>query len=731
MSQRKSLINYPRRGRVGWRRWLPSWQLVLGSITAACAFLFAAVAAAVSLTPIPEPHDLAVAQTTIVYYDDGKTEIGRIGEANRLSVPLDKVAEEMRFAILAAEDRTYYSHGGFDAKGLTRAVWNNLSGGTTQGASTITQQYAKNAYLSTEQSLQRKFKELVLSVKLETQASKDEILVNYLNTIYYGRGAYGIQAASQAYFGKPASKLDLAESAYLASVIRAPSFYMSKKGQEDLEARWEYVLDGMVEQGWISQAEADAQEFPEPAPWRGAENYFAGPNGYLLDSVRRSMLDLGYTESDINLNGYRVTSTINKQAQDAAVASVAAYGPQYNTDGLRLGVASVRPGTGEVVAMYGGKNYLKDQFSDADQSIALAGSTFKPFALAAALENDIGLYSLWDGSSPRTIDGYTLENYGNTSYGTVTLLQATENSINTPYVEVGNTVGNEKVERSAIRAGIPKDTVGLVADPTTVLGTSSPTALDMADAYATFAARGVRATPTTIKEIKTADREVDYVLDVDSRRVFEENIADNVNYTLQRVVQGGTGTTALGLGRPAAGKTGTTDSNMSAWFVGYTPELATAVMMAKTDKAGNAMTLAGTGGLVSVTGGSFPAQVWTGYMRGALAGLPIQSFAQPAVLLTGSGSTGTWSTATPSATPSAIASASASESASDAPTDGSASPRAPSQSPPVPQPPAAGTGGAATPAPVSSSPSAAVRPRTALPPGGSSPPPSGSPAAQP
>ncbi len=644
-------IDYPRSGASGVRRWLPSWKLTLAIVGTVVVVAIAGLGIAVATIEVPKPNDIAVAQTTRIYYDDGKTEIGRIGEANRTSVPIDRISPEMQAAILAAEDRGYYSHGGFDPKGLARATWNNLTGGTTQGASTITQQYAKNAYLTQEQSIARKFKELVLSVKLETRSSKDEILADYLNTIYYGRGAYGIQAASQAYFGKSAAKLDAAESAYLAAIIRAPSFYASKKGQDELRARWDYVVDGMVSTGALTQAQADALVFPTPIPWTGAYNYYKGTNGYLLESAKEAMLEIGYTEDDINLNGYRVTTTINKQAQDSATAAVDQYGPSYNTEGLRIGLASVRPGTGEIVAMYAGKNYLKNQLNDATQATALAGSTFKPFALTAALEDGISLYSTWDGSSPRTIQGYTLQNYGNVSFGTVTLLKATENSINTPYVELGLTVGTDDVKRAAIRAGIPKDTTGLIADPTTVLGTSSPTALDMADAYATFAARGERAEPTMIKQVKTPDKQTDFEFEPETRREFDVDVMDNVNFALQQVVNVGTGTTALGLGRPSAGKTGTTDNNMSAWYVGYTPQLSTAVMMAKSDKNGNMVTLEGTGGMSSVTGGSFPAQIWTAFNRGALEGLPVETFPMPGTWV-GSGSVAPSPTATVSESPS-------------------------------------------------------------------------------
>ena len=664
---KRRFIDYPRAGKSGGRRWLPSWKLVLGTVVSLLAVAFAGLGIAVATIEIPKPNDMAVAQTTRVYYDDGKTEIGRIGEANRTSVTLDRISPQMQAAILAAEDRSFYSHGGFDPKGLMRAMWNNFTGGTTQGASTITQQYAKNAYLTQEQSFERKFKELVLSVKLDTQESKDQILADYLNAIYYGRGAYGIQAASQAYFGKSASKLDHAEAAYLAAIIRAPSFYNTKKGKAELQGRWDYVVDGMVQIGELTPAQAEALEFPTPIAWSGALNYYKGENGYLLEAAKESLLEIGYTEDDINLNGYRVITTFNKQAQDAAIAAVEAYGPQYNTQGLRIGMASVRPGTGEVVAMYGGKNYLRNQLNDATQATALAGSTFKPFALSAALEDGISLYSTWDGNSPRTIEGYTLQNYGNQSFGYVTLLKATEYSINTPYVELGLTIGPEQVKRAAIRAGVPRDTVGLNADPTTVLGTSSPTALDMAHAYSTFAARGERAELQMIKSVKTPDRETDYEMQVDTVQEFDVDVMDNVNYALQQVVNVGTGRTALGLGRPSAGKTGTTDNNMSAWYVGYTPQLATAVMMAKSDANGNMVTLEGTGGLSSVTGGSFPAQMWTAYMTGALEGQPVETFPFPGTWIDG-GETGLLS---PSASASATATAEPSFSPSEEVTGGS------------------------------------------------------------
>lgn len=621
----KRFIDYPRGGRTGFRRWIPSWRLILGSIVSVLLLAVGGFAAAVAFTPVPEPSELARSEKTIVYWNDGKTELGRLGEANRISISFDEMPEDLRNAVLAAEDREFYEHGGFDPSALARAAWNDVRGGGTQGGSTITQQYAKNAYLTHEQTLVRKARELVLSVKLETETSKDEILADYLNTIYMGRGAYGVETASYAYFGKPAKELTLSESIALAAIIRAPSGYDPDTNEDKLRARYAYVLDGMVQKGWITPAEAKKAKFPEFKKQKSLKNSLAGTNGYLLESVRREMLRMGYSEEDLNIGGFRIVTTFNKVDQEAAVASVQDSGIA-GEKGLRIGLTSVEVGTGEVLAMYGGADYLKNQLSNADQAVGLAGSTFKPFALAAAFEDGIDLTSTWDGSSPRNIRGYTLKNEGNVSYGNISLLTAIEKSVNTVFVDLSGRIGHEAVKDAAIRAGLPEGTIGLeTADPTTVLGTASPTTMDMASAYATFANRGERVAPTTIKEISRGG-DVEYQHNPDPTRAFSADTADEVNYALQKVVTSGTGYAASSIGRPAAGKTGTTDNNRSAWFVGYTPQIATAVMLVKQDKNGNATTLYGTGGGGSVHGGDYPARIWASYMDVAMADLDVESF---------------------------------------------------------------------------------------------------------
>jgi membrane peptidoglycan carboxypeptidase len=608
-----------------WLRWTVVIVLLLvGLGIAVFAFLLAR-------TTIPAPNDLVTSEATVVYYSDGTSEIGRLGESTRRSVTLADVPIDVQHAILAAEDRSFYEHGGVSPLGIGRAIWNNISGGSTQGGSTITQQYAKNAFLTQERSFDRKLREALLAIKLETTVSKDQILEDYLNSSYFGRGAYGIEAASIAYFGIPAADLTFEQGAVLASLLKSPSGLAPESRLDDLKGRWQYVVDGMVEQGWITPKQARNAEFPKIKKQK-AKDRLGGQTGFLLTMVEQQMADLGFDEQEIQRGGLRIVTTIDKQAQRAAVQAVKKVGPRTGTDGLRIGLASVRPGTGEIVAIYGGSDFVQDQINNATRSFAQAGSTFKPFALAAATEQGIALSSVWNGDSPATVDGYTFSNYGDHSYGQITLLQATENSVNSAYVELESEVGVDKVVDSAVRAGVPENTPGM--DPanqnlTFVLGTASPSGLDMANAYATFAARGTYVTPTVLGKVTGANGGLLYESETSSRAAFESDVADTVTYALSKVVSEGTGATARALGRPAAGKTGTTDDNKSAWFVGYTPQLTTAVLMAKEDAEGMPVSLSGTGGLETVTGGSFPAAIWTAYMNDALDGQPVVDFPEP------------------------------------------------------------------------------------------------------
>ncbi|MEY3408238.1 MAG: hypothetical protein RL038_1299 [Actinomycetota bacterium] len=623
-------INYPRNQYQGIRRFLPSWKFMVGSF--AIGFFLAALTLTILVqrTAIPAPNEISTANATVVYYNDGKYEIGRIGEYNRVEVNLAQIPLITQRAVLAAEDKDFYSHSGFSLTGIGRALFNNLTSGSTQGASTITQQYAKNAYLSSEQTVTRKVKELVLALKLETSNSKDKILENYLNTVYFGRGAYGIQAAAKAYFGKDVSGLDVQQSAFLAALLKSPEGFAPEVDLPRLTVRYEYVLDQMVQAGWLDNANL---EFPTYRP-KNTENRLGGPRGYILAEVKKELEKLGYDESSLGVAGLQIITTIDRKSQKAAEKAVEKEGPETGTEGLRIGLAAVRPGTGEIVAMYGGPDYVTEPLNNATQAIAQAGSTFKPFALAAAAEREIPLDTIYRGKNGIDVSGYTVNNYGNTSFGKVTLLQATELSINTAYVELAYGLGIDAVIDAAIAAGIPEDAAGIERNLTFVLGSASPHVIDVANAYATFAAEGIKAEPFLVSRIVGANGGLIYEAVPTTESAFSVEAMRVVNYAMQRVVTNGTGTTALGVGRAVAGKTGTTDENRSAWFAGYTPNLSAVVMLMKQDENGNPVSLSGTGGLSSVTGGSFPARIFTAFMKAALADVPVVNFNRPTKLPT-------------------------------------------------------------------------------------------------
>ena len=582
---------------------------------------------------IPNPNDFVNTQSTIIQYSNG-SEIGRIGAQNRTIVPLAKMPLHLRQAVLAAENRNFYSEHAFSFSGFARAVIDNVKTlGRGGGGSTITQQYAKTAFLTQERTITRKIKELVIAIKLENQLSKDQILENYLNTIYFGRGSYGVETASQQYFNRSAKQLNLAQSAVIASILRSPGFYdpqYSENNMKRLQARFQYVLDGMVKAGWITEAKAKATKFPTIMPGT-SEGWLSGPKGYLIEMVRAELVKRGFTDDQLMKGGLIVKTTFDQKAQTSAVAAVAKLTPKGAPENLHIGLVAIRPGTGEIIALYGGADYVKRQLNDATQSIALAGSTFKPFALAAGLEAGIPLTSMWNGDSPQYFDDngkpYEVNNYGDEGWGQVSLLTATSHSINTIYVPLGIKVGPDRVVDVARRAGIP-DSVAMMPTPSVVLGAASPHVIDVAVAYATFASNGVYAAPWFITEVNGSNGGVLYQAASPSpNTVFSKDVMADLTYGLQEVVKNGTATFGTaGLGRPAAGKTGTSEQNASAWFAGYTPQLSAAVAMFRDDAT---QTLNGIGGLNSVTGGTFPAKIWTAFMKGALKGDPVLSFPKP------------------------------------------------------------------------------------------------------
>ena len=582
---------------------------------------------------IPDPNAYVNSQSTIIQYSNGE-EIGRIGSENRQILPLAKIPLDLRNAVMAAEDRNFYSNKAFSGTGIARALLNNLRSGnlTGEGGSTITQQYAKTAFLSPSRTIQRKIRELVISLKLENSLSKDQILENYLNTIYFGRGSYGVQTAAQQYFNRNADQLSLSQMAVIASILRSPGYYdpsLSKENEERLKNRFEYVINGMLDKEWITPEQAAKVKFPTVIP-RTKAGQLSGPKGHIIAAVQKEMGKLGFTEDQLLVGGLVIKTTLDQKAQQSAVDAVTKLYPKKAPDNLHIGLAAIRPGTGEIIAMYGGADYLKRQLNDATQSIALAGSTFKPFAIIAALEVGIPLTSMWNGDSPQTFDDlgkpYEVSNYGNEGWGQIDLLEATKHSVNTVFVPLGQFAGLDKVIDVARRAGIP-ESIAMVPAPSVVLGVASPHVIDVASAYATFAAQGIYAKPYLIASVTGPNKGVLFEGESQTQEVFDKDVMADLTYSLKATVTGGTGAAALALGRPAAGKTGTSQSNASAWFSAYTPQLAASVALFR-DSASESLN--GIGGLTSVTGGTFPARIWTAFMKGALKGEPIMSFPAPA-----------------------------------------------------------------------------------------------------
>ena len=582
---------------------------------------------------IPDPNAYVNSQSTIIQYSNGE-EIGRIGSQNRQILPLAKIPLDLRNAVMAAEDRNFYSNKAFSVTGIARALVNNLRSGSlnAEGGSTITQQYAKTAFLSPSRTIQRKIRELVISLKLENSLSKDQILENYLNTIYFGRGSYGVQTASQQYFNRNVDQLSLSQIAVIASILRSPGYYdpsLSKENEERLKNRYQYVINGMLDKKWITPEEAAKTKFPTVTP-RTKSGQLSGPKGHIVAAVQKEMGKLGFSEDQLLVGGLVIKTTLDQRAQQSAVDAVTRLTPKKAPDNLHIGLAAIRPGTGEIIAMYGGADYLERQLNDATQSIALAGSTFKPFAIIAALEAGIPLTSMWNGDSPQTFDDlgkpYEVSNYGNEGWGQIDLLEATKHSVNTVFVPLGQFAGLEKVVDVARRAGIP-ESIAMVPSPSVVLGVASPHVIDVTSAYATFAAQGIYSKPYLIASVTGPNKGVLFEGESQTQEVFSKDVMADLTYALKATVTGGTGSAALKLGRPAAGKTGTSQSNASAWFSGYTPQLAASVALFR-DSASESLN--GIGGLTSVTGGTFPARIWTAFMQGALKGQPKMSFPAPA-----------------------------------------------------------------------------------------------------
>ena len=629
-SGRRRLIDYPRQGKRGIRRWLPSWRLVLGTALTVLALGVGFLVAAYARTDIPQPDEFADNQTTTVLYADG-SEMGTFGEQNRVIIGVDTIPQHVMDAVVAAEDRTFYENPGINPVGIVRALWNNLRGGSQQGGSSITQQYAERYYFGTTvKDYAGKFEEALLAVKLARSQDKQEILANYLNTIYFGRDSYGIETAARAYFGVGAAELSVAQAALIAGIIPSPNNWDPRADAEKAEQRWNYVLDGMVTTGTLTQAERDAQVFPETIEHVRSDT-LGGTSGYLLDMVKREVLaNSVISEDDLLSTGYRIVTTIDPVLQQAAVDAVATL-PEDKPANLRTALVTLDPTDGAIVALYGGPDFLTVARNAVTQDVAQAGSTFKPFALIAALESGNSLRSRYDGDSLIDVEGFPegVRNFGagnGQSFGTVDLVKATANSVNSVYAQLNVEVGPAVTLDVARRAGIPDEALVNQEVPANVLGTASPHPLDMAQAYNTFAAQGMRSEPFIVRSVEYLSGGVVYEGGTTPERAFAADVMADTTYALTQVVEAGTARKAAEIGHPVAGKTGTSNDNRSAWFIGYTAQLTTAVALYQVGPNDETEEITPFGGVSQVTGGSHPLNLWTTYMTTAMAGREVVQF---------------------------------------------------------------------------------------------------------
>ncbi|WP_336886008.1 transglycosylase domain-containing protein [Streptomyces mexicanus] len=634
--------------RRGLRRLLPTWRMLLGGFITVVVLVVGAFFVGYSLVKIPPANALAMKQANVYLYADG-SEIARDGDINRENVTLAQISKDAQHAVLAAEDRDFYTESAVDPVAMLRAGWNTATGKGKQSGSTITQQYVKNYYLGQEQTVTRKVKEFFIAIKLDHSKSKDEILEGYLNTSFFGRNAYGIQAAARAYYGMDAKDLDPARAAYLAALVNAPSEYdvvAHPENKAAAVARWNYVLDGMVKKGWLSASERAGMTFPMPKE-ATVPTGMSGQRGYIVRAVK-DYLDKNniLSEQELAAGGYRITTTLQKSKQDAFVKAVddrlmSKLDKKNNKVDryVRAGGAAIDPKTGQVVAMYGGIDYVQQYTNNATRRDFQVGSTFKPFVLASAVQNGsrtqdgrpITPNTVYDGTNKRPVRGWTgyyaPENEDQHSYGNITVREATDKSVNAVYAQMAVDVGSGKVKDTAIDLGLPTDTPELIGSPSIALGVARASVLDMAQAYATLADHGRHGTYTIIKKItKDGSHVVDLPEQAASQAISRE-AADTTTSVLRSVVENGTATAAQAAGRPAAGKTGTAEEDTAAWFAGYTPDLATVVsVMGQDPQTAAHKSLYGALGLDRINGGGAPAEIWAQFTRDALKGTPVHDF---------------------------------------------------------------------------------------------------------
>ncbi|WP_372348811.1 transglycosylase domain-containing protein [Streptomyces sp. KL116D] len=625
-----------------------TWKKILGAFFGFVLLCMGAFVVLYLLIDVPEGNPEAELQSNIYKYSDGRV-MARTGEVNREIVDLSEISPEVQHTFVAAENKTFYNDKGVDLKGTARGVLNTVTGKGKQGGSTITQQYVKNYYLTQDQTVTRKLKELVISLKVDQKKTKNEILAGYINTSYYGRGAWGIQAAAQAYYGKDASKLNVSQGAYLAALLQAPNQYdwaiASDTGKKLATARWNYVLDNMVDMHWLGASERQGLKFDEPEKPKAAAG-LQGQEGYLYQAAKAEVMkELNLTDAQFDAGGYTITLNIDRKKQQQLEKSVKAQLTDHldrknrKADAnVQAGAVSVDPKTGIIVAMYGGEGLTKHWRNNATRTDYQPASTFKPLILAAALEDNaktqngssIKASTIYDGTNKRPVVengrkvGFAPPNEDDHSYGPVTVQTAMNKSVNSVFAQMGADVGMDQVMEMAKKLGM--DGADLKPYYAQTLGTMGASPLEMAGVYATLDNHGKLVTPQIVKSVSVKGEKSE-LPDAVGEQVISRGAADSVTSVLTGVVDDGTARASVRDnpgrdGQQVAGKTGTSDNNRSAWFTGYTPDLVTSVGLfgegaQGTAKANQQVPMTGAAGGGRVDGGSFPARIWAQYMFNA------------------------------------------------------------------------------------------------------------------
>ncbi|WP_240656680.1 transglycosylase domain-containing protein [Streptomyces sp. V2] len=624
---------YPRPGRAGWRRWMPSWRQWAGAALAGTGASVVFLGIAYAATDIPDLNSYAKQQDNVFFWASGAP-MARTGWVQRQDMPLKDVPEDVRNAVIAAENASFYSDPGISLKGISRALLRTVGSGDTQGGSTITQQYVKNVYLNQDQTLGRKFTEAMIALKLDNQMSKDDILQGYLNTSWFGRGTYGIQRAAQAYYGKDVGELNASEGAMLAALLKGAGLYdptLSAANHARSEERWKWILDRMVDIGKLSKEErATYTKFPEPL--KRNPLYDTGQQTDYLVELATSYVKkaANISDKDFDLGGYQIYTTFDKNRETQLTAEVTKARKQAQKDdpknakAAHYGAASVGA-DGRIIAVYGGPDHRTQGYNESNATTVPAGSAFQPFVYAAGLEHGVrrtregpveqvtpqSLYDGNNGALVRTPEGpywdrsgkpVAAKNADGKSYGMISLRRALALGVDGPFMQLGMDTGLDKVRKTAEDSGLLSSSIGAMV-PALSAGSSTPSAIRMASGYSTFAAGGVHTEPYSVRKLTRNGARVDLAIP-GKQRAMSEEVADQVSDAL---------TESLRTAHPSAsgaGKSGTTEKDTASWFVGTAEKVSTAVVVYRIDLTKSLEPLP-LEGIAGSAGDSVPYRIWS------------------------------------------------------------------------------------------------------------------------